>query len=91
MIVKLEVNVKQGHCVFNLDTEKMSRNYDDECYGYWIETDVYGNVHEINIDKDVKGKFLLTGYDYVWFDYGNFEDGRDADCSCQVAFTLVES
>ncbi len=88
MKVKLSLYVELEYIEFTLDTKDLARNYDDEDYGYWIVEDKFGYVHEINIDKSENGEFLLTGYDYIWFDKGNFEDGADADASEDIVFTL---
>ena len=90
MKVKMELYIELQHRVFELDTNELDRNYDDEPYAYWIVKDDFGYMHEINIDKDDDGNFLLTGMDYVWFDYGDFEDGVLADVKEAIYFTKIE-
>lgn len=88
MKVNFSLYVELEYIEFTLNTKDLARNYDDENYAYWIVEDKFGYVHEINIDKSENGEFLLTGCDYVWFDKGDFEAGRDADASEPIVFTL---
>lgn len=86
------MKLKFGICIeseiveFELDTERLDRNYDDEDYAYWLVKDKYGYMHEINIYKDDKGGFLMEGKDYVWFDYDDFEGGILADVEEDIEF-----
>ena len=34
-------------------------------------------------------KFLMDGVDYVWFDYGDFEDGVLADVEEHIEFKVA--
>lgn len=86
MTLKLELYIELEFTEFELDTNKLDRNYDDEDYAYWIVKDKRGYMHEINIYKDEKGEFLMEGKDYVWFDYGDFEDWKDADIEEDIEF-----
>ena len=89
MKLKLELYVELEFTVFELDTNKLDRNYDDEDYAYWIVKDKRGYMHEININKDKDGHFLMDGMDYVWFDYGDFEDGALADVEEYIEFKVA--
>ena len=89
MKLKLELYIELELTEFELDTNKLDRNYDDEDYAYWIVKDKRGYMHEINIYKDEKGEFLMEGKDYVWFDYDDFEDGILADEEEDIEFKAV--
>lgn len=89
MKLKLEVHIGPYATEFALNTDELDRNYEDENYAYWIVQDFYGYVHEINIDKDESGEFLLTGRDNIWFNMDDFEDGHDADRSFPIKFERV--
>ena len=51
MTLKLELYIELEFTEFELDTNKLDRNYDDEDYAYWIVKDKRGYMHEINIYK----------------------------------------
>lgn len=89
MTLKLELYIELEFTEFELDTNKLDRNYDDEDYAYWIVKDKWGYMHEINIYKDKDGNFLMDGMDYVWFDYGDFEDGVLADVEEHIEFKVA--
>ena len=89
MTLKLELYIELEFTEFELDTNKLDRNYDDEDYAYWIVKDKRGYMHEININKDKDGNFLMDGMDYVWFDYGDFEDGAPADVEEHIEFKVA--
>ena len=89
MKLKLELYIELEFTEFELDTNKLDRNYDDEDYAYWIVKDKRGYMHEINIYKDEDGNFLMDGMDYVWFDYGDFEDGVLADVEEYIEFKVA--
>ena len=89
MTLKLELYIELEFTEFELDTNKLDRNYDDEDYAYWIVKDKRGYMHEINIYKDEDGNFLMDGMDYVWFDCGDFEDGVLADVEEYIEFKVA--
>ena len=89
MTLKLELYIELEFTEFELDTNKLDRNYDDEDYAYWIVKDKHGYMHEINIYKDEDGNFLMDGMDYVWFDCGDFEDGVLADVEEHIEFKVA--
>ena len=91
MKLRAEISIGPYSTGFDLDTDKLDRNYEDEDYAYWIVQDYRGYVHEVTIDKDNDGRFLFTGRDYVWFDLGDFEDGRDADKSFPIEFKVQQN
>lgn len=90
MKLKMQVMVNSELLVFELDTNELDRNYDDENYAYWIVKDKFGYMHEINIDKDEDNEtFLMTGMDYVYFDYDDFEDGLFPDMEEEISFEKI--
>ena len=89
MRLKLELLIEGEMTRFELDTDELARNYDDETYAYWIVEDKRGYIHEINIWKDERGNFMMFGKDYVWYKYGDFEDLMPADFEKDVAFGAV--
>ena len=89
MKLKMKLYIELELTVFELDTEKLDRNYDDEPYAYWIVKDKHGYIHEININKDEDGEFLLTGVDYVWFHYSSFENCDTADVEEYIEFEVI--
>jgi len=91
MIVKTNLFVSGTFQPQTFDTRFLDRNYDDEWYAYWIFTDENGNIHEVNIDKNVSdGFFKNSGTDKIWFSYGDFVDGRDPDTVSDLTFMFCD-
>lgn len=61
---------------FNLYTEDLDRNYDDEDYAYWIKDDTNGYVFEIDIKKEFGTTDVFTpkATIFVYYSLGEFED-----------------
>ena len=91
MKVKIELCVDGEVMIPTLDTNELDRNYSDEEYAYWLVKDKKGYMHEINIFKDDDGNFTTDGYHYMWYKYGDFEDGAFADVNEPIEFAIVES
>ena len=80
--MKLSVEFKtfKGYKVnFNLDTDDLDRNYDDEDYAYWIkDAKNDGNlmVFEIDIQKEfgTTDVFIPKATIFVYNTLGDFED-----------------
>ena len=90
MKVKLSLCVDGEVMDFTLSTNQLDRNYDDEDYAYWLVKDKKGYMHEINIYKDSKGNFTTDGYNYMWYEYGNFADGVLADVNEPIEFEFIK-
>lgn len=88
MIAKVKFSIKGKDLSYNLDIEKLDRNYDDEKYAYWVVSDDAG-VHEVNINKADDGSFKSSGTIYTWFTKAKFEDGRDPDTVTDVTYTFA--
>lgn len=73
MKVKTKFTALEKDYEFVLDTENLTRNYEDEWYAYWVEESDDGRVFEINIEKE-DGKFVLEGDVVCFYDQGDFED-----------------
>lgn len=79
--------------IFNLDTDKLDRNYGDEGYGYWIkERDGY--FFEIDIYKkwdkeDNCERFTDEGLVIMYANQGDFEDARE--CGLLDIKFIIES
>lgn len=89
MKVKTKFTALEKDYEFILDTENLTRNYEDEDYAYWVEESDDGRLFEINIDKE-NGEFVLEGSVVCFYDKHEFEYGDPFDWLFDITFTEVK-
>ncbi len=90
MILRTKVTLNNETLFFDLDTNKLDKNCEDECYAYWIVKDKFGYFHEINVWKDEDFSFTNKGKDYIYYNEELFEEAMDANVEISLQFTFLD-